>query len=69
MTGVAFIAGILVGVLVSGSIFVVLTCKKDEQHRNAVSDMRTYIDELEQENAYLNKIREKNMVYVGEVAE
>ena len=66
MTGVAFVAGILVGILVSGSIFVVLTCKRDDRQRTVVADMQSYINELEDENAYLNKIREKNIVYVGE---
>lgn len=50
--------GIIIGILISGSIFVYVTLRNDKT--NAINDMKKYIEDLERENTDL-KARNKRL--------
>lgn len=50
--------GIIIGILIAGSIFVYVTLRND--NTNTINDMKKYIDELERENTDL-KARNKRL--------
>lgn len=52
--------GIIIGVLIAGSIFTYITIKNDGERDKAAKDMQNYIDELERENIDL-KTRNKRL--------
>ena len=53
MTFVIFMVGILVGILIAGSVFVYLTIKKD--NNPSIKAMHDYIHQLEEENEELKQ--------------
>lgn len=50
--------GIIIGILIAGSIFVYVTLHND--NKSTIRDMKNYIDELERENTDL-KARNKRL--------
>lgn len=53
MIFIVFMVGILVGILIAGSIFVYLTIKKD--NNPSIKAMHDYIHQLEEENEELKQ--------------
>lgn len=52
--------GIIIGILIAGSIFTYITIKNDGERSKVTKDMQNYIDELERENIDL-KARNKRL--------
>lgn len=52
--------GILIGILIAGSIFAYITIKNDGERSKVAKDMQNYIEDLERENIDL-KARNKRL--------
>ena len=61
MAFVIFMVGVLVGILIAGSVFVYLTIKKD--NNPSIKAMHDYIHQLEEENEELKQRNAKLKEY------
>lgn len=52
--------GIIIGILIAGSIFTYITIKNDGERGKVTKDMQNYIEDLERENIDL-KTRNKRL--------
>lgn len=52
--------GIIIGILIAGSIFAYITIKNDGERGKVAKDMQNYIEDLERENIDL-KARNKRL--------